>query len=134
MAPECGDGVVASPEECDDGNDTAGDGCSATCQVESGFTCEGTPSVCSTLPSCTDTDGGKNYGEKCSITHSIGGTSPGSAVQDSCQLNANPDVRLEGYCDENGIGQIEEYICPFGCSSGTCLPETETGSTAVESA
>ena len=34
-APGCGDDVVVSPEECDDGNTTAGDGCSATCQIES---------------------------------------------------------------------------------------------------
>ena len=30
----CGDGAVAAPEECDDGNAAAGDGCSATCQLE----------------------------------------------------------------------------------------------------
>ena len=33
----------------DDGNMNAGDGCSATCAQESGFTCTGTmPSVCTT--------------------------------------------------------------------------------------
>ncbi|MGH7962352.1 MAG: DUF4215 domain-containing protein, partial [Candidatus Binatia bacterium] len=31
----CGDGVVqAGVEQCDDGNTTSGDGCSATCQLE----------------------------------------------------------------------------------------------------
>ncbi|MCK6545673.1 CHRD domain-containing protein [Myxococcota bacterium] len=30
----CGDGVVVSPETCDDGNTTSGDGCSATCTTE----------------------------------------------------------------------------------------------------
>jgi cysteine-rich repeat protein len=30
----CGDGVIESPETCDDGNVIAGDGCSATCQLE----------------------------------------------------------------------------------------------------
>ncbi|MBU1075391.1 DUF11 domain-containing protein, partial [Patescibacteria group bacterium] len=30
----CGDGTVNGPEECDDGNDANGDGCSATCKVE----------------------------------------------------------------------------------------------------
>jgi cysteine-rich repeat protein len=30
----CGDGVVAAPETCDDGNTVSGDGCSATCIIE----------------------------------------------------------------------------------------------------
>jgi cysteine-rich repeat protein len=30
----CGDGVTASPEQCDDGNAANGDGCSSTCQTE----------------------------------------------------------------------------------------------------
>ena len=34
--PNCGDGVVDSDEECDDGNLSSGDGCSDICQVESG--------------------------------------------------------------------------------------------------
>ena len=38
----CGDGVVAPPEQCDDGNTVDGDGCSATCTVD--------PSICPGLP------------------------------------------------------------------------------------
>lgn len=30
----CGNGVVESPETCDDGNEVAGDGCDAICQIE----------------------------------------------------------------------------------------------------
>eukprot|EP00931_Biecheleriopsis_adriatica_P040733 TRINITY_DN23337_c0_g1_i1.p1 TRINITY_DN23337_c0_g1~~TRINITY_DN23337_c0_g1_i1.p1 ORF type:complete len:4853 (-),score=966.29 TRINITY_DN23337_c0_g1_i1:13-14571(-) len=37
----CGDGVRGPVEECDDGNSISGDGCSASCQVERGFTCTG---------------------------------------------------------------------------------------------
>src|SRR5262249_20275032 len=33
-APVCGDGRVEDPEQCDDGNTTAGDGCDASCMVE----------------------------------------------------------------------------------------------------
>lgn len=33
-APECGDGVVEAPEQCDDANAASNDGCSASCQVE----------------------------------------------------------------------------------------------------
>jgi cysteine-rich repeat protein len=32
--PLCGNKVIEAGEECDDGNATAGDGCSATCQIE----------------------------------------------------------------------------------------------------
>ncbi|WP_437736430.1 DUF4215 domain-containing protein [Sorangium sp. So ce1335] len=36
----CGDGTVGSIEECDDGNTTSGDGCSATCAYEPDVLCE----------------------------------------------------------------------------------------------
>lgn len=43
----CGDGLVTGTELCDDKNLTAGDGCSATCTVETGFQCStGQPSKC----------------------------------------------------------------------------------------
>lgn len=45
-AATCGDGVVALSERCDDGGRVSGDGCSAACQVESGWECAGTPSAC----------------------------------------------------------------------------------------
>ena len=32
--PTCGNGSVEAGEQCDDGNTTGGDGCSATCQIE----------------------------------------------------------------------------------------------------
>ena len=42
----CGDGDFDGGEECDDGDTTPGDGCDGSCQIESGWTCEGEPSVC----------------------------------------------------------------------------------------
>ncbi len=53
----CGDGFIDSvapgTEACDDRNVTSGDGCSATCLIEAGFMCTGTPSVCSPIsPIC----------------------------------------------------------------------------------
>lgn len=35
----CGDGLKMGNEECDDGNDFIGDGCSNTCDVETGWVC-----------------------------------------------------------------------------------------------
>lgn len=40
----CGDGIQEGGEECDDGNKVDGDGCSANCTLELGYTCVG--SVC----------------------------------------------------------------------------------------
>lgn len=37
--PTCGDGQRFAGEACDDGNLRDGDGCSATCTIETGFTC-----------------------------------------------------------------------------------------------
>ncbi len=49
----CGNSVVQSGEQCDDGNATVGDGCSDTCQYELGWSCNhNEPSVCTT--SCGD--------------------------------------------------------------------------------
>ncbi len=45
----CGDGIVngaTGAENCDDGNNANGDGCSASCSIESGWTCGGTPTDC----------------------------------------------------------------------------------------
>ena len=44
--PVCGDGAIEPPETCDDGDALGGDGCAASCTVESGWTCTGTPSGC----------------------------------------------------------------------------------------
>lgn len=47
VADTCGNGkTYAAAEQCDDGANNDGDGCSATCQVEPGYTCVGQPSVC----------------------------------------------------------------------------------------
>ncbi len=46
----CGNGVIDSGEECDDGNTLGGDGCSSACSVEVGFECTGEPSVCTDVP------------------------------------------------------------------------------------
>jgi len=36
---DCGNGEIDGVEECDDGNDFIGDGCSNTCQIEDGWQC-----------------------------------------------------------------------------------------------
>jgi cysteine-rich repeat protein len=49
--PVCGNGVAEAPsEECDDGGTSAGDGCDATCQLEST-----NPALCAGVPSASGT-------------------------------------------------------------------------------
>ncbi|MBJ6759149.1 tandem-95 repeat protein [Myxococcaceae bacterium JPH2] len=46
LRPFCGDGLLGGLETCDDANQASGDGCNSVCQVEPGYTCTGSPSVC----------------------------------------------------------------------------------------
>lgn len=62
----CGNGVINSGEQCDDNNTKSGDGCSSTCKVESGFTCQSSPSVCvRPTPSSNCGNGKIEAGQKC---------------------------------------------------------------------
>ena len=38
-AASCGDSILNAGEQCDDGNSTGGDGCSASCQIEDNWSC-----------------------------------------------------------------------------------------------
>lgn len=46
LTASCGNGAVEAAEQCDDGNTANGDGCSAQCSTEDGYTCSGAPSTC----------------------------------------------------------------------------------------
>ena len=53
----CGDGVVAISEQCDDGSNANGDGCSALCQVETGWKCSASQ-VTDIVPLCAVMESG----------------------------------------------------------------------------
>jgi cysteine-rich repeat protein len=56
----CGNGIRETGEGCDDGDISSGDGCSSSCTVESGYTCNtATPNVCT--QTCTDNCNSLNY-------------------------------------------------------------------------
>ena len=67
LAPAvCGNGTREGSEACDDGNTTASDGCSATCTVESGYTCNtATPNVCTSGGGAVCGNGIREAGEEC---------------------------------------------------------------------
>jgi len=88
----CGDGLRSGGEACENGNAANGDGCSASCDVEPGWTCTAaTPSVCT--PICGD--GVRTGSETCDQ----GNTTNGDGCSATCQIEpgwqcsgANPSV------------------------------------------
>lgn len=80
---ECGDGLIDPGEQCDDGDTAGGDGCDAACDVETGWSCLGEPSVCSmTTGSCGD--GAIASGEDCDD----GDTTGGDGCSAACDVEA----------------------------------------------
>ena len=54
----CGDGTLQAGEQCDDGNTTSGDCCSATCAIEaSGTICRAAAGTCDVAETCNGTSG-----------------------------------------------------------------------------
>jgi len=89
VAVVCGDGAIGGMEGCDDGDATAGDGCSATCAVEAGFTCTGEPSVCEAIPSIG------SFGAGDAIPNQTGGPLD-AGESDIYQITFTEDVVLDG--------------------------------------
>ncbi|MBU1219944.1 DUF4215 domain-containing protein [Myxococcota bacterium] len=90
--PVCGNGTIEPGETCDQGggNVTPGDGCNASCQIEAGWYCAGTPSVCTT--SCGD------------------GIRAGTEVCDDMDLNGQD-------CTDHGYASVGSLACNAGCSA-----------------
>ena len=144
---ECGDGVLAYDEQCDDGNLVAHDGCSSVCQVECGYSCDvmygkgspvcGSSSMCTTvcgdgllagLESCDDgntLDGDGCSGSMCTIEP---GWSCSSGRDDCISFRAfKYFVTLYGsdlFSAETGSrpGSGNGPGCPPGFTSPDCQP------------
>ena len=79
QASYCGDNIIEGDEECDDGNtDLFEDGCSSSCNVDSGWICSGSPSDC-VQNVCGD---GVIYYEECDD----GDTSSGDGCSATCNI------------------------------------------------
>lgn len=68
-------------------------------------------------PGCTDTDGGKNYNLKGTVT-----PAGGSAQEDRCvgTQYSYPNRLKEFYCGPDGKHTNELYDCPNSCQDGAC--------------
>ena len=78
--PSCGNDYVEAPEECDDGDSVPGDGCSPTCEVEDGWSCEGNPSHCVRVPDLFIDDVTVQEGQVATFTVTLSATTSTTIV------------------------------------------------------
>jgi cysteine-rich repeat protein len=122
----CGDGVVGTAEGCDDGNQTAGDGCSARCFIEQGFSCEDTvPTSCIVD---ADGDGVTDEEDNCPTTPNAdqndgNGDGTGYAC-DPVEISSDTGVNDNDIIDRDTGVELEEEDTAVE-DTGTLLPDTE---------
>lgn len=96
----CGDGIRVGSESCDDENSLSFDGCSATCTIESGWTCD-------TINQATGLD-------RCSTICGDGIRVGSEECDDGQTLN------------EDGCSSTCKVECGFSCSESDGVPESCT--------
>ncbi len=112
--PACGDGVVGTGEQCDDGNKTAGDGCNATCRIEAcGNGVKDAGEQCD--------DGNKTAGDGCSATCRIeacgnGVDGRGRAVR---RREQDGGRRLQRDMPDRGVRQRRRRTPASSATTGT---------------
>lgn len=124
----CGDGVLGGSETCDDKNTAPGDGCSATCIVESDYVCLVPGKPCAKIGACGDAmlksgeqcdDGNGDAADGCSSTCQIeeGWICP--VLGAACRAAACGDGKRAGdeECDD---GDLEDGD---GCSKSCRLED-----------
>lgn len=111
-APYCGDGTLDAGEECDDGNNTDGDGCSATCCIEP------PPPP----PPCCG-DGTLDDGEMCDD----GNTMDGDGCSATCMVEPPPPEPCcgDGTVDAGEACDDGNTTDGDGCSATCTIEETD---------
>jgi len=119
---ECGDGVVDSNEQCDDGNVANGDGCSSTCAIET------PPAVCGDgavggSEQCDDanTTSGDGCSSTCGTEHKITGqwTFKTGGATVACPTGYDTAALTTQLLDSTGSPVGQPTIDLFDCSAGT---------------
>jgi fibro-slime domain-containing protein len=117
----CGNGSVDAGEGCDDGGTGTMDGCDGDCQVEGGYQCSGSPSVC-VVTTCGNMM--VETGEACDD----GNTTPLDGCSQDCQVE--PGCDADGCSSPCGDGIIVNEACDDGNTvsgdgcSATCTVES----------
>lgn len=135
----CGDGATFAPEACDDGNTNEGDGCSATCTIEEGWTC--TVGVgCSRI--CLDSDSAQDIFTKGTATGWDDVLGAFMAKEDFCKSGASlqqegvPAIIVQG-----GIDITKNYVGEYSCTAekqlfmdySPCEDQCENGACVAKS-
>jgi cysteine-rich repeat protein len=116
----CGDGAIGPPETCDDGGTSAGDGCSAACAIEPGWSCTGAPSLCT--PICGDgmvvgnevcDDGNANQTDGCTTQCVIGALCTAAALPGGDRFAVDPAT---GHC----YASFDFEMTTFGVAQEAC--------------
>jgi cysteine-rich repeat protein len=123
---DCGNGVIETEEECDDGNTATGDGCNSYCDIEFGWYCSGEPSACNTQ--CGDgklvasregcDDGDTEPGDGCNATCSVEDGWDCAGINPSiCDTICGDGlIRGDEVCDEGDNGCDYYPGCSDDCS------------------
>ncbi|MBN2095292.1 MAG: VWA domain-containing protein [Candidatus Aenigmarchaeota archaeon] len=137
----CGDGEIEAPESCDDANTDDADGCSSSCQVESGWSCAGEPSSCAEVcgngiitatEECDDanTDDSDGCGSSCAIEAGWSCTGEPSeclvynpALPSSCGIDIALIIDNSGSIDNSELTAMKNAFKGF---VDAFLPDTPT--------
>jgi fibro-slime domain-containing protein len=139
--PACGDSSVSSGEQCDDGDTDAGDGCSATCQVESGYVCPTVGQQCDSVEYCGDgflRDGAEQCDDGnqspvdgcdggCNILPNFICPTPGAACQ-STVVCGDSAITGNETCDDgdaqsgDGCSNLCRAEAGYSCTGGGAAP------------
>ncbi len=120
LSPSCGNGRLDRSEQCDDGNTTAGDGCSPTCLLEAGNIC-GNSIVERPFEQCDD-----------------GNTLNGDGCTSRCRFEPNFVAGLS-VCGDGVVAEAEECddgnVRDFDGCNRVCLYESgRCGDGVIQSA
>ena len=108
--PFCGDGALNDDEQCDDGGNDSGDGCSSNCLVvEQGYACATPGSRCELAAICGDAL--LLLDETCDD----GNTASGDGCTATCQVEA------DYACPVPGESCVSSVVCGDGVVSGSEL-------------
>jgi cysteine-rich repeat protein len=144
QVPECGNDIVESGEECDDGNNDDGDCCSSSCQLESSATvCRATAGPCDVEETCTGTDPNcpvdgfepgstecRGMAGDCDVAENCTGTDPNCPADafepDMTSCNDGDQCTLDDECQSGScVGDPE--TCGDGTVQGSCGEECDDG-------
>ncbi len=140
----CGDGVVAFPEQCDDGDPlrVGGDGCSENCKLEIGYKCEGTPSVCSETTCGDDIVEGAEMCEpnlddsctaECQFAPQCDGTGPcTSTCGDGLKLGEGEDCDDGNNLPGNGCSPDCKIEPGYSCAATAGECQTDANGTCIQ--